>query len=265
MDDFLTDQQQAARVRGWVREYAPAAIVALVIGFGGYFGYTQWQARQERHSAEVSDLYEEFRDALENDGEESASELLGRMANDFEDSGYLDHARLLLAKAYVDSLRPSLAEEELKAVIETTGNGDLRQLARLRLARVYLYMERPEDGLATLEGEAGSPAWEQLIADMRGDLHHALGQVEEARTAYQAALDRPGQIDAGWIQTKLDYLNAASARQADAGAVALGDSGEAPGEDAKAPRAGKEDAQPADAAEPEEEASDDPPTASEDE
>lgn len=254
MDDFLTDQQQAARVRGWVREYAPAAIVAVVIGFGGYFGYTQWQAQQERRAAVVSDLYEEFRDALENDGQDAASELLERMAANFEGSGYVDHARLLLARAYVDSIRPSLAEEELKSVIETTGNGDLRQLARLRLARVYLYMERPEDGLAALAGEAVSPAWEQLTADMRGDLHQALGRIEEARTAYQEALDRPGQIDAGWIRMKLDYLNAASARKAEPGA--------------QAPGAGEEDAQPANAAEAQEadeEATGDLPAASEDE
>ena len=215
MDDFLTDQQQAARVRGWVREYAPAAIVAVVIGFGGYFGYTQWQAQKERRAAEVSDLYEEFRDALEEDDQDSAIELLAGMASDFEGSAYVDHARLLMAKEYVDAIRPSMAEEELKSVIATTANGDLRQLARLRLARVYLYMDRPEDGLTTLEGEAHSSAWEQLNEDMRGDLHQALGQIEEARTAYQAALDLSGQIDAGWIRMKLDHLNAASATGAE--------------------------------------------------
>lgn len=215
MDDFLTDQQQAARVRGWVREYAPAAIVAVAIGFGGYFGYTQWEAQKERRAAEASDLFEDFRDALDDDNQDSAKELLARMAADFAGSAYVDHARLLMAKDYVDAIRPSMAEEELKNVIATTANGDLRQLARLRLARVYLYMERPEDGLAAIEGEAHSAAWEQLTEDMRGDLHQALGQTEEARTAYQAALDLSGQVDAGWIRMKLDHLNAAGATGAD--------------------------------------------------
>ena len=243
MDDFLTDQQQAARVRGWVREYAPAAIAAVVIGFGGYFGFTQWQVQKERSAAEVSDLYEEFRDTLENGSQDSAKELLQQMATGFEGSGYVDHARLLMAKEYVDTTRPSMAEEELKSVIATTGNGDLRQLARLRLARVYLYMDRPEDGLATLAGEAYSPAWEQLTEDMRGDLHRALGQNEEARTAYQAALDKSGQIDAGWIRLKLDYLNAASVMSNDA-------LEEVPGQ-------GEEDTQPAEAAIVEDETSGD--------
>ena len=208
MDDFLTDQQQAARVRGWVREYAPSAILAVVIGIGGYFGYTQWQVRQDRQAAEASELYEDFRAAIESDDRDSAGTLLESLVAEYEGSGYADHARLLMAKEYVDTTQPSRAEQELQAVIETTSNGDLRQLARLRLARVYLYMDRPDDGLEALDTDVYSPAWRQLTEDMRGDLHQALGQTEAARAAYQAALEHSGQIDAVWIRLKLDHLAA---------------------------------------------------------
>lgn len=216
MDDFLTDQQQAARVRGWVREYAPAAIMAVAIGIGGYFGYTQWQLRQDRQAAEASELYEDFRAAIESDDQDSAEALLQGLVADYEGSGYADHARLLMAKEYVDTTQPSLAEQELQGVIATTSDGDLRQLARLRLARVYLYMDRPEDGLETLTPDVYSPAWRQLTEDMRGDLHQALGQTDAARASYQAALEHSGQIDAAWIRLKLDYLAAADAGEAEA-------------------------------------------------
>lgn len=216
MDDFLTDQQQAARVRGWVREYAPSAILAVAIGIGGYFGYTQWQVRQDRQAAESSELYEDFRAAIESDDRDSAGTLLESLVAEYEGSGYADHARLLMAKEYVDTTQPSRAEQELQALIETTSNGDLRQLARLRLARVYLYMDRPEDGLETLDTDVYSPAWRQLTEDMRGDLHQALGQTEAARAAYQAALEHSGQIDAAWIRLKLDHLAAVGVAEAEA-------------------------------------------------
>ena len=216
MDDFLTDQQQAARVRGWVREYAPAAIVAVAVGIGGYFGYTQWQLWQDRQAAEASELYEEFRAAIESDNQDSAGTLLESLVANHEGSDYADHARLLMAKDYVDTTQPSLAEQELQRVIATTSDGDLRQLARLRLARVYLYMDRPEDGLETLDSDVYSLAWRQLTEDMRGDLHQALGQTEAARAAYQAALERSGQIDAAWIRLKLDHLAATGAAEAEA-------------------------------------------------
>ena len=215
MDDFLTDQQQAARVRGWVREYAPSAILAVAIGIGGYFGYTQWQARQDRQAAEASELYEDFRAAIEANDQDSAGTLLESLVAKHEGSGYADHARLLMAKEYVDTTQPSQAEQELQRVIATTSNGDLRQLARLRLARVYLYMDRPEDGLETLDSDDYSPAWRQLTEDMRGDLHQALGQTEAARSSYQAALEHSGQIDAAWIRLKLDHLAAVGAAEAD--------------------------------------------------
>ena len=210
MDEFLTDQQQAARVRGWLREYAPSAIVALVLGLGGYFGFGQWQDRKAEQAAVASDLYQMFEDALESNNPDSARELQQRLVAGYEGSGYADHAHLRMAKEYVDTTQPSLAVEELKSVIATSSDGDLRQLARLRLARVYLYMDLPEEGLEVLQTEVPSSAWEQLTEDMRGDLHKALGQIEEARTAYQAALERTGQVDAGWIRLKLDHLGAAA-------------------------------------------------------
>ena len=209
MDEFLTDQQQAARVRGWIREYAPPAIVAVALGLGGYFGYAQWQDHKVGQAAEASELYAEFEAALESSNPDSARELQQRIVTDFEGSGYADHARLRMAKQYVDTTQPSLAVEELKSLIATSGDEDLRQLARLRLARVYLYMDLPEQGLEALQGEAQSPAWKHLAEDMRGDLHQALGQIDEARAAYQAALERTGQVDAGWIRLKLDHLSAA--------------------------------------------------------
>ena len=228
MDDFLTDQQQAARVRGWIREYVPAAVLAVAVGAGGYFGYAKWQDHQAMKSIEASDLYEQFKAALEASDPELAGELRQRLATEFAGSGYADHARLRMAREYVDTSQPSLAAEELREVIATTGDGDLRQLARLRLARVYLYMELPAQGLEALQGEPHAPAWKRLAEETRGDLHHALGQTEQARAAYQAALQQGGEGDASWIRLKLDHLGAARAvgeglekeGQADAGAEA---------------------------------------------
>ncbi len=247
MDEFLTDQQQAARVRGWIREYAPPAIVAVALGLGGYFGYAQWQDHKAGQAAEASELYAEFEAALESSKPDAARELQQRIVADFEGSGYADHARLRMAKEYVDTTQPSLAVEELKSLIATSSDGDLRQLARLRLARVYLYMDLPDEGLEVLQAEAHSPAWEQLTEDMRGDLHRALGQIDEARAAYQAALEGTGQVAPGWIRLKLDHLGAA-------GISAGEDQGDSSGQAAETEPASEMDASPeADAAPPEQE------------
>ena len=216
MEEFLTDQQQAARVRSWVREYAPAAVVALAIGIGGYFGYGQWQVRGERQAAEASELFEELRSALDAGNPDTAEELHQRLVSEFSASGYADHARLLMAREYVDTTRPALAEEELSELLAGASDRDLRQLARLRLARVYLYMDRAEEGLAVLDAEAPSESWEQLTNDMRGDLYRVLGRLDEAQAAYQAALDSTGQVDAGWIRMKMNYLAGMDAGQTDA-------------------------------------------------
>ena len=218
MDEFLTDQQQAERVRGWLRAYAPAAIAALAVGIGGYFGFAEWQARGDRQAAEASDLFEELMDELASNNRESAEELHGRLVAEFAGSGYADHARLMMAREYVDTTRPSLAVEELSELLAGASDSDLRQLTRLRLARVHLYMEQPQEGLAVLDADAPSPEWEQLTEDTRGDLYRALGRFEEAGAAYRSALDRTGQVDAGWIRMKLDYVVGMQAQASQASA-----------------------------------------------
>ncbi len=217
MDELLTDQQQATRVKVWLRAYVPAAVVALIVGAGGYFGYAQWQARSERQAAEASELFEELRDLLGAGNRDSAEELHQRLVSDFAGSGYADHARLAMAREYVDSTRPSEAAEELRELVASAADRDLRQLARLRLARVYLYMDQPEEGVAVLKAEAPPAAWEQLTDDTLGDLYRALGRLEEARSAYRAALEGKGQVDVAWIRMKLDDLASKTDTPADDG------------------------------------------------
>jgi hypothetical protein len=117
-------------------------------------------------------------------------------------------------------------------------------IARLRLARVLAYRDRGREALELLNvPEPGQFAGR--IAEIRGDIHAALGETEAARTAYLEAMVAPGAelLDRGFLQMKLSDLpgsaqvSASPPAEAPAPAVpdAAQDPAEAPADAAAAP------------------------------
>jgi predicted negative regulator of RcsB-dependent stress response len=74
-----------------------------------------------------------------------------------------------------------------------------------RLARVLLDQGQPEEAMALLQGNRDIPGFEAAFAEVRGDIHAALGQNEEAVKNYQLALDsmEAGVGDRNFLELKL--------------------------------------------------------------
>jgi predicted negative regulator of RcsB-dependent stress response len=112
-------------------------------------------------------------------------------------------------------------------------DGELAMIARLRLARVEAYRENYDQAMTVLDVEAPG-MFEARIAEIRGDVHAARGELEQAREAYVRALTSSGSdvLDRNFVQMKLNDI------RPDAGAPPA----------AQAPAAPPADAAPADPA-----------------
>jgi predicted negative regulator of RcsB-dependent stress response len=82
----------------------------------------------------------------------------------------------------------------------------ISQLATLRLARVLVDTGELDDAQRILDG-AAKDAFAPELAELRGDLARARGQVPAARAAYEEAL--LGNPGSPLIRMKLDDLPAA--------------------------------------------------------
>ena len=97
-------------------------------------------------------------------------------------------------------------------MIEKTGEDNLREIARYRLAEVQFDDKQYDDALRTLDAKHDD-AFAGLYADLRGDVLAAAGRRDEARAAYQAAnakLDAKSPYHA-YVQVKLDALGGPTA------------------------------------------------------
>ena len=83
------------------------------------------------------------------------------------------------------------------------GNKALKQIGRLRLTRILLYQDKPQEVIDLL-ADQDDAAFAALFSEMRGDAYAALGQVVEAGDEYRTALaDTSQTINRGIVQMKL--------------------------------------------------------------
>jgi len=213
VDEQLTDQQKAENVKKWVRENGVFLVAGLALGLGGLFGWNQWQQYQQRQAEGASELYETFLESARSNQLEKAETGMAQLAADYGSSPYADQGRLIMARLYLDQGKPDLAAEALRKVVDTGVTDEIRNIARLRLARLLVYQEKYEEALKTV-GDPGSAAFAPAFHDVRGDVYYAMGKLPEARSEYEQALNgdlSAEVIEQTYVQAKLDDIGGAAA------------------------------------------------------
>ncbi len=206
MDD-LSEKEQIEKIRGWWQENGKFIVAGIVLGAGGLIGWNQWQAHQLRQAEAASAVYDKLLDAVEKGSEYDALAAAGTLQGEYGSTPYAGQARLAMAKFYMDQGKAGEAAGELRQLL-TAGDKQLALIARLRLARVLLYQDKPEEALDALK-VAGQGAYRPRFLELEGDAELALGRPDAARSAYTQALAEAGDpplVDMRLLRMKLDDL-----------------------------------------------------------
>lgn len=216
MDEYLTEKEQWDRVTAWLRENGLWIVAGVIVGAAGIGGWQWWTAHVDKIDADASEKYEQLQADLGKGDQTGALILMSDLERDYGSTPYVDQGRLALARSYVDSKEFDKAATTLKSVIDHSKDKQLALVARVRLARVQIAQQKPDDALASLDG-VDPGAFGALFHEVRGDAEFAKGNKAAALTEYRAAKTADigaaggGGGDSALLDLKIADLTAAAA------------------------------------------------------
>lgn len=206
----LEEQEQIDEMKAWWRQYRKLVLLVVVVAAMTVGGIQGWRYYQNKQGLEAGELYAQLQGAVGGDDPKKVQDIAAVMAEKYPRTGYAAFAALAGAKAAFDSGDAAAARIRLQWVIDNGREDEMRDIARLRLAAVLLDEKKYDAALSLLETQHVDTL-SALYADLKGDVLVAQGKTQEARSAYQLALDKSDAKSSyrALIQIKLDALGAA--------------------------------------------------------
>jgi len=213
---YESDEEQIEALKRWWKENGGSLLTGTVIVLVVLFGSRQWQGAQLAKAEEASDLYENLiplvadfqTNGLDDSGIATLEVFYNQLRNDHTDTIYTRYGAMLMASVYVAQENYDQASAELNWILDNPELGFLQKAeeelflsARLRLARVMLAQGQAQQALDLIIAveplELGAS-----YAEVQGDAYLQLGQIEQARSAYERAI-AAGQGNNNFIELKL--------------------------------------------------------------
>ena len=208
MEVYSTEEQQAEAIKGFFRDNGVALAVGVVLGLGGLYG---WKAYNQHTIETTESLSDSYTQLVENAGQEGSTLLTD--ADEFiktnGSSSYSVLAAFVTAKEAVEKDDLDKAAEKLTWISVNSKNTEFKALAFTRLARIQLEQKQYDAALKTL-GNTLPESFKATVAELKGDVYVAKNESEQARSAYQAAVDAGGLENNSLLQIKLDNLAVAA-------------------------------------------------------
>ncbi len=221
MEDYLSDTEKWEWIKAQTRENGPwalAGIAGMALLLGGWRWY---QSHKDTEAAAASAKYSQIIKDFEDQNRSQAFVLIGELEREYPSSPYVDQARLVAARVYVETNDLDKAASELQSVIQNTKDKQLAIIAKLRLARVQIGQQKPDVALATLNGLQPG-AFATRYHEVMGDAFYAKGDKPNALKEYLTAKigDVAGAVDTSLLDLKIADLSGDGVRAPAAPATA---------------------------------------------
>ena len=206
----LEEQEQIDEIKAWWKQYGNLVLLVAIAALLTVAGLRGWSYYQTKQGLEAGELYVQLQGAMGANDAKKAQDIAAVITDRYKRTGYAAFAALAAAKIAADTGDLATAKSRLQWVIDNARDDETKDIARLRLAAVLMDEKNYDEALKLLDAKH-IETFTALYADLKGDALAAQGKIQEARAAYQTALDK-SDSKSGYralVQVKLDALGAA--------------------------------------------------------
>ena len=203
----MAEDEDVAKLKTWWKEYGLTIVAGAVLGLGGIAGWNAWQSHQERRAEEASGIYAGVVEAAAGDRHEEARSRAAHLIAEFPNIGYATLAAFVASASASAQGEWDEARSRLTWIEENASRHGYQDLARIRLARVFLDEENPESALEALR-RVRPGAFDAVAEELRGDILLARGEASGARSAWRTVLANESALPSSRarVRMKLDDL-----------------------------------------------------------
>ncbi len=187
MDTYETEEQQVEAIKKWWNENYKMVIALTIIGLGTIVGIQQWKHYKQTQAMTASMEYDHILQVVSDNQQQPVEHAVETLLKDYASYPYAALAAMLEAKKWVDEGKLDAAEEKYQWVIDNSNSNSLQHIARIRLATLMSAQGKNEQALKVLDVDQGR--FKANYLEVKGDILVALNRINEARAAYDQALE----------------------------------------------------------------------------
>lgn len=182
-----SEQHQIESLKEWWKNYGKLIIIAFFITLAASWGWRYWQQREMVITAQASQIYDQMTASFSNQDHDAFAAQANKLVSEFSKTPYANMAEFAVANQAIKDAKFDKALTALQNIIATSNDAQVREIARVRAARVFLAQNKLADALQVLE-KLDSTAFMPIVQEVRGDVYMAQGDTEKARASYKSAL-----------------------------------------------------------------------------
>lgn len=183
---YETEEQQLEALKEWWKENGTPLIIGAILGLAGFAGWKYWSEQQVVYQASASDLYTQVIEITKSDDKKDLVKSAQAIKNEYPKSSYSILSAFQLAKLAVEANEFDKAIVELTWVVDNHPSNELTEIAKIRLARLFIHQQQAEQALGLLSAEETS-GYYALANLVKGDALMLLERKDEALQAYKIA------------------------------------------------------------------------------
>lgn len=187
MSVYMTEDEQLESIKKWWQRNGNVITVVISLILITIAGYRYMNWHQAKVTQQASITYENMMVAFSNHDNKSVRSFANELIKDSK-SVYADVAHMTLAKLYVSKDKLGNAKDELQMVANNSKMLPLKQIAKIRIARILAAGKSYADALNELS-RVDDVAYLPVINELKGDIYGATGKYKEAISAYRLAID----------------------------------------------------------------------------
>jgi len=215
-EGYESDEEQIEALKKWWQDNGTSTLATVALALILYFGWQGWQSQKQEDIVTASSIYQNMLAAvgsgnsvLTDEQRSTANHLATTLKTDFPGSTYAQFAALYKAKLAVEAKDLAAAEQELQWVMDGDAIPDIVVQAKLRLARVLYAQGKYPAALLLLDNS--NAIYAAAFEEVRGDIHNALGEPDNAKLAYLKASELNKQAENPspnpLLELKIEQLN----------------------------------------------------------